>query len=341
MCAAAVALTGCTSSGHDSTAPTASGSASASSAAGCSTKSAASFHGTALPFDTGAPTGSSSALEVSAGRPRVSDVPSGEPGYRLIQVPIKARVRTNGTFAVDHTQFQLVDSKGHRCQQPSINPLAEGFVALTVDETHTGSGYVAFLVPSSIPPGQLRVRYLPATDAGAASLGWRANAKPATPEKTANSCDGKKADLSTSGSEKASFGHSISHGNDVVSSSVQAGTPHRRAFRPGPTQPNNVDAIDVKLRVSAKGADAYVDRRSFVLVDGSGRTCRSSDVSQGETLTSALVTKGDTKSYTIVFWAPKGSVIHGLQLVQLTKPGGSTAESVWSDPKLTLSAMKP
>ena len=129
----------------------------------------------------------------------------------------------------------------------------------------------------------------------------------------------------------------MSHGDEVVSQSVRAGTPHRRAFEPGPTQPNDVDAMDIKLHVSAKGADAYVDRRSFVLVDGTGRLCRSSDLgSQGETLTSALVKKGHATNYTIVFWAPKGSAIHGLRLVQLSKPGGTKAQSVWSDSKLTL-----
>lgn len=294
------------------------------------------FKGTPLPFGTAAPTGPSSALEVSAGRPEVSTVPSGIDGYRLVQVPIKAAVRTNGTFAVDHGQFELVDRSGHACKQPSINPLAGGFVALTVDESDAGSGYVAFLVPTSVAADRLMVRYLPATDASSASLGWRAGAKSPSPTTAANSCDGKKAKVSTSGSKTASFGDAITHGDDVVSASVEAGAPHRRAFTPGPDQPNDVDAIDIELKVSADGADAYVDRRSFALVDGTGRLCRGSAVSQGQTLTSALVKKGHSKNFTIVFWAPKGSAIHGLKLVQLTKPDGSKAQSVWSNSKLTL-----
>ncbi|WP_446664459.1 hypothetical protein [Flexivirga sp. B27] len=253
-----------------------------------------------------------------------------------MQVPVKAAVRTNGTFAIDHGQFELVDRAGHSCKQPSINPLAGGFVALTVDEAKSGSGYVAFLVPKSVASNLLMVRYLPATGADSASLAWRADAKTPAPSRSTDSCDGEKSALKTSGADKGSFGKTIRHGDDVVSMSVRAGTPHRRAFDPGPTQPNNVDAIDVKLRVSADGADAYVDRRSFALVDGSGRLCRSSDTSAGQTLTSALVKKGHSKDYTIVFWVPKDSAIHGLKLLQLTKPGGSKAESVWSDPKLTL-----
>ncbi|MFC6705876.1 hypothetical protein [Flexivirga alba] len=260
-----------------------------------------------MPFGTAFPTGSSSALQVSAGAPEISSVPSGRPGFRLVQVPIKASVRTNGTFAVDHSQFILVDRAGRNCEQPSINPLSNGFVALTVDESRTGAGSVAFLVPSATVLAQLSVRYLPAVDATSATLSWRDGAAAPSPTKPPNGCDGAKAKISGSGS-LASFGSSLKHGNGVASTSVQAGTPKRRAFKPGPTQPNDVDAIDVRLKVSAEGADAFVDRRSFALVDGSGRLCRSSELgSQGETLTSALVKKGHSKDYTVVFWAPKGA----------------------------------
>lgn len=267
-------------------------------------------------------------------------MPSGRTGYRVVQVPIKASVRTNGTFAVDHSQFLLVDRAGRTCEQPSINPLNDGFVALTVDETHEGAGSVAFLVPTSVMPTGLSVRYLPAADAGSASLAWKAGAPAYEPAKPAAGCDGEKAKISGTGSH-AAFGSSISHGDDVASVSIQAGTPERRAFKPGPTQPNNVDAIDVKLHVSAKGADAFVDRSSFALIDGSGNTCRSSHLSsQGETLTSALVKKGHAKDYTVVFWAPKGAAIHGLRLVELTKPTGAKAQATWSDAKLTLQPLK-
>ena len=294
-----------------------------------------------MPFGTSSPTGSSSALEVTAGAPKISAVPSGRPGFRVVQVPINASVRTNGTFAVDHSQFVLVDRAGRNCEQPSINPLSNGFVALTVDESHTGAGSVAFLVPASTVLAQLSVRYLPAVGATSATLAWRDGASAPSPTKAPNGCDGAKAKISGSGS-RAAFGSSISHGNDVASASIIASTPKRRAFTPGPTQPNNVDAIDVRLHVSAKGADAFVDRRSFALVDSSGHLCRSSALgSQGETLTSALVKKGQAKDYNVVFWAPKGSAIHGLRLVELTSPGGSKAQSTWSDPKLVLKPLAP
>lgn len=340
-CAVTIALSGCSSSGGGAAPSSAgrSGSATAAASSTCSTKAAAGFKGTSLPFGTAAPTGPSSALEVSAGRPQVSSVPSGHDGYRLVQVPVRSTVRTNGTFAIEHGQFELVDSSGHLCKQPSIDPVSDGFVALTVDEAHAGSGRVAFLVPTSVATDRLTVRYLPAEDASSASLGWRAGAAKPTPSAAANSCDGKKSDLSTAGSDKAPFGHSIRHGDDVVSSSVDAARPHRRAFKPGPTQPNDVDAVDITVRVSAQGADSYVDRRSFALVDGSGRLCRGTGQSQGETLSSALVKKGHAEKFRIVFWAPKGSAIHGLRLVQLTKPGGSKAQSVWSDTKLTLNPL--
>lgn len=306
----------------------------------CGATSAPQLSGATVPFGTAFPTGSSSALQVSAGAPKISTVPSGKSGFRLVQVPIRASVRTNGTFAIDQSQFRLVDTAGRNCEQPSINPLSDGFVALTVDESHAGGGSVAYLVPTSTVLSHLSVRYLPAVDATSATLAWRAGA--AAPSTTKpNGCDGKTARISGSGL-RASFGSSISHGNDVTSASIRASTPKRRAFTPGPAQPNNVDAIDVRLHISAKGAAAFVDRRSFALVDGSGHLCRSSSLSsQGETLTSALVKKGHSNDYTVVFWAPKGSAIHGLRLVELTTPGGTKAKSTWSDSKLTLKPRKP
>lgn len=329
-------MAGCGSGVHDGSTTGAAGSATTTTTA-CSTTAAPGLSGTAVPFGTPSPTGSSSALQVSAGRPTATSVPAGRPGYRLVDVAIAASVRTNGTFAVDHSQFVLVGPDNRRCAQPQINPLSDGFVALTVDESHTGSGKVAFLVPTSVDTDQLSVRYLPAVGASSASLAWRSDAPTPNPPRVSDACDGAKSPYRPKGVAAHTFGDTVHHGDGVVSSSVRAGTPTRRAFRPGPTQPNDVDAIDVKLHVSAHGADAYVDRRSFVLVDGTGRLCRRSALgSQGETLSSALVKKGRSADYTIVFWAPKGSAIHGLRLMQLGKPGGGTVQTIWSDAKLTL-----
>lgn len=335
LCGAALALTGCGSGGQGTSSPSAPASTTPTA---CSTHAAPALTGDTVPFGTAAPTGPSSALQVGAGAPQFSAIPSDQPGYRLVRVPIRASVRTNGTFAVDHSQFLLVDRAGRGCAQPAINPLDDGFVALTVDESHAAAGSVAFLVPSSTMLSRLSVRYLPAAGAGSASLAWKAGA--ATPSATApaTGCDGAASKLSTRGSTRKDFGATISHGDSVVSQSVRASTPTRRAFTPGPTQPNDMDAIDITLHVTATGADTYVDRRSFVLIDGSGRRCRSNTAlgSQGETLTSALVKKGHSHDYRIVFWAPKGSAVHGLRLVQLATPGGTKARSVWSDAELTL-----
>lgn len=337
-CATALALTGCNSAGHpDAT----NGPTTTPAPTTCSTTHAAAFDGTALPFGSKAPTGPSSALEISAGLPHVSSVPSGQAGYRLVQVPVHAAVRTNGTFAIDHGQFELVDRSGRICKQPAINPLPSGFVTLTVDEADAGSGLVAFLVPTSVAADRLRIRYLPATGSSMASLSWQSDAPAPPPEKAADACDGKKSTYSTQKADRVGFGTTVTTGDKVVSTEVRAGTPKRRAFKPGPSQPNTMDAIDIRLRVTAHGADAYVDRRAFVLVDGTGRLCRSSALSsQGETLTSALVKKGHSADYTIVFWAPKGSAIHGLQLLQLTKPGSTKVQSVWSAGKLTLKPLR-
>ena len=295
------------------------------------------LRGAAVPFGTPATTGSSSALQISSGRPMATTIPSGRAGYRLVQVPITAKVRTNGTFALDHSQFVLVGPENQLCPQPKINPISGGFVALTVDEAHPGSGILAFLVPTSVSTRQLSVRYLPATGASSASLAWRAGAvAPPTPKAT-DACDGARSTYRTKGVHTVPFGRSVKHGNSVVSSAVRAAEPTRRAFRPGPSQPNDMNAIDVRVHVTASGADAYVDRLSFVLVDGTGRLCRRAAVSsQGETLSSALVKKGHSATYTIAFWAPENSTIKGLRLLQLATPGGTKVRSVWSAPGLTL-----
>lgn len=334
-CAATVALTGCSSSGTDGTR---SGSDSAGAApTTCSTKPAPGLDGAAVPFGTHATTGSSSALRVSSGRPMATTIPSGHAGYRLVEVPITANVRINGTFAIDHSQFVLVGPDNRLCSQPKINPISGGFVAMTVDEAHPGSGVLAFLVPTSVSTGQLSVRYLPATGASSASLAWQPDAVTPPPQKPTDACDGAKSTYRTKGVHPVAFGKSVEHGNSVVSSTVRPAKPTRRTFKPGPSQPNDMDAIDVRLHVTASGAAAYVDRLAFVLVDGTGHLCRRSAVSsQGETLSSALVKKGHSANYTIVFWAPKGGTIKGLRLLQLSKPGGKKVQSVWSAPKLTL-----
>lgn len=339
--ATAALLAGC-SSGHGDGASASSGATSAAAGASCSSKPAPRVTGTTLPYDAAAPTGSSSALQIRASTPTVSSLPSGKDGFSLVQVPITASVRTNGTFAIDRTQFVLADRQNRSCAQPDINPLSSGFVALTVDETHQGSGSVAFLVPSSVKPSQLSLRYLPAAGANSASLAWRTGAV-APRTKVGNSCDGKKSTYAlTSGAGKASFGSTLTNGNSIVSASIRPSTPTRRVFKPGPNQPNDVDAIDVKLHVSAHGADAYVDRRSFVLADGTGTLCRSSSLSsQGETLTSTLVKSGHSADYTIVFWAPKGSAVHGMRLMQLIKPGSNKVQSSWSNSSITLKPTNP
>ncbi|RNI20852.1 hypothetical protein EFY87_13165 [Flexivirga caeni] len=331
---AALALSGCTSSHQAApSTPTSSSSAPAT----CSTVTAPGLSGAGLPFGTAAPTGPSSALQVSAGQPVVSSLPSGRDGYRLVEVPVTASVRTNGTFAIDQSQFVLVGPDNRSCSRPSINPLSHGFIAITVDESRSGAGSVAFLVPASISTTRLSVRYLPAVGARSASLAWLAGATAPKPVEPVNGCDGGKSSYTTTGVRGVAFGTQVKHGDSVVSSTVSAATPTRRAFSPGPSQPNDVDAIDVKLHVSASGADAFVDRRSFVLVDGSGRLCRRAALSsEGETLTSALVKAGRSADYTLVFWAPKGGTITGLRLLQLTKPGGTVVQSDWYDAALKL-----
>ncbi|NNG39367.1 hypothetical protein HJ588_08770 [Flexivirga sp. ID2601S] len=327
----ALGAAGCTSSGAGDAAPTPGGTPATTSStrpAGCSGDAAPSFSGPALPYGAAATTGKDGALQVQVGAPTVSAAPAGRDGMQVVQVPVTTSVRTNGTFAIDSGQFVLTGADGKLCAAPAVNPLSDGFAALTVDEKQQGKGAVAFLVPEGLPVGTLRVRYLSAPSAGSAAAEWRTGAAAPSSSAAGTGCDGPTTTLRAK--DAASYGSSVTVGDDTVSASVRAGKPARRAFTPGPTQPNDVDAVDVKLHMTAKGAPAYVDRGSYLLVDDKGRTCRSSTLgSQGETLTSALVQPGKSGDYTIVFWVPKGRPVGGLTLLQLDKPGGSTVAAAW------------
>ncbi|WP_265444828.1 hypothetical protein [Flexivirga meconopsidis] len=327
LCVTSLALTACTSSGQDEAAPTAGNTSTSPLPSGCTGKAAPTFSGTALPYGAAATTGNGGALQVQVGTPTASAA-AGKDGMKVIQVPVTASVRTNGTFAVNSGQFVLVSADGKTCATPSVNPLSDGFAALTVDEQSQGTGAVAFLVPQQLGPDSFRVRYLAAPGASSAAAEWRADASAPSSSAASAGCDGPTSKLSDKGA--ASYGSQVTVGDSTVSATIRAQNPTRRAFKPGTTQPNDVDAIDVTLQVSAKGAPAYVDRAAFVLVDDRHHTCRSSKLgSQGENLTSALVQPGKSGNYTIVFWVPKGRTIKGLSLLQLDKPGGSKVVAAW------------
>ena len=303
----------------------------------CSTSTAPSYSGTTAAFGTAVAADKSGALQVTASTPIPTSKASGKPGWHLVEVPVQASVATNGTFAVTAGQFVLVDPAGRACSQPQINPLSGGFAALTVDEGHPGTGRLAFQVPSSVDASALRVRYLAAPGAGGAAAQWSASGAAASSSSgTATACDGKDEHYTDDDADRQAFGAASTSGDKTVSTQVTAYTPTRRAFTPGSKQPNDVDAIDVKVKVSAHGADAYVDRRTFLLLDDEGRQCRfSASGSQGENLTTALVAKGKSKTFHLAFWVAKGSTVKGFKLLQVRTASSTSFTALWSG-KVTL-----
>ncbi|TWE07909.1 DUF4352 domain-containing protein [Rudaeicoccus suwonensis] len=328
--AATLVLAGCSSSGSRSAASSAS--PSVTPPATCSSTPAAAYSSTPIAYGAQAAIGTGGPLGVSIGKPAVTATAAGKAGFEIVQVPVRAAVITNGTFAVDQTQVELVDGSGHSCSQPSVNTLPQGFSALTIDESKPGSGSVAFLVPRGADLSRYKVLYLPAAGSKTAAAEWTATA--ASPSvATPTGCDGGTARVSTRGATDRSFGSSATVGDSTVSLSINAGTPTRRKFTPGTTQPNNVDALAISLKVTASGADGFVERSQFALVDGNGNVCRYSQLgSQGENLTSALIKKGRTGSYTIVFWVPKTAKVSGLKLLY-TPSSATKATIVWSGGK--------
>ncbi|KYH45785.1 hypothetical protein [Branchiibius sp. NY16-3462-2] len=338
----AAAVGGCSESSAgsaSSTSPTSPTSpATATSAAACSAGAAPSLSGQRTAYATTANLESTQTLAGQVGQPTLSQTPSGVAGWDLAGITVDLQVRTNGTFAVSPASFVLVSPAGQRCAQPATNPLGGSFTIMQVDQSHPGSGEVAFLVPHGTDLSGYSVMYTDQAGGKVASAQWDADAP--TPSATATAgCDGKKSTYDVAKVERKPFGTAQRAGSGAITVIVDPQAPVLQDLPPAAGQPTDVDGVQLKVTVTAEGSVGFVERGQFQLVDARGMLCRySQSGSTGETLTSDLVPAGQQKTYTLVFWLPRGSAMNSWTLLYVKDPTSTTVSAAWTGRTVPASA---
>lgn len=328
--AIAASLTACDGASSGPQPSTSTTSSATTSAAHCSSGAAPDLSGTRTAYATAAPLNSTRALAGQVGRPSVSATASGVAGWDIVIVPVSAQVQTNGIFAVSPSSFVLVDATGQRCPVASSNPSANAFSIIQVDESHPGSGDVAFLAPHGADLSGYAVLYTEQTGGKVAIARWDRSA-PSPSATAAAGCDGQRSTYDVSKLSAKPFGTKQRTGSESHFVDVTPGAPSLRDLPPSDRQPSDVDGVALQVSVSAGGSMGFVDRAQFQLVDSRGMLCRYSSLgSTGETLSTDLVPTGQSKSYTIVFWLPRGSGMANWKLLYLGDTATSTVSAVWT-----------
>lgn len=296
----------------------------------CSIGQAPSFSGKGTAFDAAASIDSSSALAVQASQPTISSVEGPGKGYKFAEVKVNARVTTNGVFAVQPESFVLADKEGNTCGRPAENPLSKGLEAAQVDEGSPAAGSLAFVVPEQADLSDFTVYYLAKPGSDRAIAAWSATgAAPSASRVT--TCSSNKSGLDLKGAKDQKFGKGFTTGDSQISLEITPSAPKSKTLEPGPDQPNDVRGVAVKVKVRANGSSGFVERNQFQLVDSAGNLCRYNELgSDGEDLTSALVPKNSTKTYTLVFWTPKTSEVPGWKLLYVPEATERKAVATWT-----------
>ncbi|TWP36552.1 hypothetical protein [Leekyejoonella antrihumi] len=324
----ALALTGCQSG---STSSTSSG-PSAAAVAGCAGGSAPTFTGKPTAYDAPAPVEPGKSVSAQVGQPAVTAYPSGHKGVKIVQIQVGAQVLTNGVFAISPGSFLLADAKGHLCPQPKVDPLPKSFPALQVDESHPGAGGVAFLVPEGADLSTFSVYYTNSAGSAVAAAKWTANGGTRNIP-VGRTCDGPKSTFSLKGVKNQSFGRGQTIGDSTISLKLTAYEPTPRTLTPSAKQPNDVQGVAVHVRGAAQGALRFMGRSQFRLMDSSGILCRYNPLgSDGDTLTSTLVSPGKTRDFTLIFWIPRGAKVPGWKLLYLADPSKPKVTFYWTSP---------
>lgn len=254
---------------------------------------------------------------------------------------VNVQVRANGTFAVAPASFALISPAGQRCSQPATNPLSGAFAIMQADQNHPGSGEVAFLVPHGTDLSGYSVMYTDQAGGKVASAQWAADAP--TPSVTAAAgCDGKKSTYAAAKVSSKPFGATQRIGSGAGTLDLDPQAPVMRDLPPGNQQPSDVDGVQIKVSVKAEGTVGFVERGQFQLEDAHGTLCRYSPLgSTGETLSSDLVPAGSQKTYTLIFWLPRGSAMDSWRLLYLKDPTSNTVSAAWSGRTATTGSASP
>lgn len=327
----ALAVAACSgTSAQEPTSTRATSTATSTAAPVCSAGVAPTLSGQRTAYATAATLESTHALAGQVGRPTRSATASGLSGWDLVSVPVNVQVQTNGIFAVSPASFVLVSPAGQRCAQPATNPLASSFTIMQVDESHPGSGDVAFLVPHGVDLSGYSVMYTDQSGGKVASAQWASDAP--TPSATAASgCDSKKSAYDAAKVSSKPFGTEQTTGSDGITIALTPSAPVMRDLPPGDRQPSDVDGVAITVKAKAEGSVGFVERGQFQLVDSRGMLCRYSELgSTGETLSSDLVPAGQERSYTLIFWLPRGSAMKSWTMLYVRDPQSNTVSAAWS-----------
>ncbi len=298
--------------------------------AGCSGGTAPAYQGAGTAFDAPVTTRDQSAVATQASAPTMSTASTGNKNYGIASVHVSARVVTNGTYAVSPASVVLVDESGRVCPRPATNPLPDPYQLSTVRGGAGADGNIAFLVPTDADLAKYSVVYVANPTDRQALAKW--SPQGIAPSRTVtNACDGPQVGYDRKGVATFPFGKPASTVKDAIGISVTAQAPKPRELPASDAVPADVSGVGVSLQISAKGADAYVDRRQFVLLDGQGGSCRFGGLpSPGETLSNTLIKSGKSGTYTVVFWVPKGGLPNSWTLLELSSPTSTKAVAAWS-----------
>lgn len=303
---------------------------------GCDGKKAPSFGAKKQAYDSVAPVGEGDAVGVQASQPAKTKASSGAKGWSVAKVSVQARVLTNGIYAISPDSVMLIDPAGRQCTRPRTNAVPSPLAVGEIDEKDSASGNVSFLVPEDADLSKYTVMYADDPAAKKADAEWSSRGVAPTGGASTACAEGRRSPLSLKDTERTHYGDSDTVGSEGSQVRITAEKPQVKALKPSTKHPNDVDGLAVKIKVKALGSAAFIDRKLFEMFDGKGTVCRYGDLgTEGETLTTDLVPDGETRSYTLIFWAPKGSAdqVKQLQLIYRTSTGTTRGAAGWYDPK--------
>lgn len=300
---------------------------------GCDGAAAPKFSGADQAYESVARVDAGRAVGVQSSEPTLSKDASGIPGWSIARITVRAAVVTNGVFALGPDSFSLVDDRGRQCTRPRTagpSPLAIS----EIDEKKSATGSVSFLVPAEADLNTFRVLY--GSDPSGAKPEAQWSSKGSAPTGAGESgCSNQDTRFRlASGVDRTPFGDDVTVGGDS-GSRVEVGTPKARTLKPSERHPNDVDGLAVPVKVTALGTSSFIDRSMFQMVDDKNKTCAFSALgTEGENLSSDFVPAGQSRSYTLIFWVPKGEGEAAAKRVQVLfreQTDGDTFAAGWYD----------
>lgn len=303
---------------------------------GCDGRKAPARHAKQQAYDSAAPVGEGKAVGVQASEPELTKASSGAKGWSVAKVAVQARVLTNGVYAISPDSVMLVDPNGRLCTRPRTNAIPSPLPVGEIDEKQSASGNVSFVVPEDADLTKYSVMYADDPGAKKADAQWSTKGEPPTGGTSTACAPGRTSPMTLKNTERTKYGDSDTVGSPGSQVKITASKPKVRPLKPSTKHPNDVDGLAVKVKIEAMGSAAFVDRSLFQLIDGKGTLCRFGDLgTEGETLSTDLVPAGKSRTYTLIFWAPKGSADEVTQLQLIYRPSADTNRGAagWYDPK--------